>query len=194
MLFPSTLVTSADLECLNPILADVGHTTIVNNPDIFVLTEYTVESVRSINSFLSRSPYSHDCKVVIIPDAHQLNTESQNTLLKNLEEPGEHNHFILLTPRPQSLINTIISRCHVLKINNPLSKTELLTFPQNIIESLALSEKLSADKESVLPFLEAQIRSTPATDFVKLKKLIKATQMLSANLDPKTVLDFLFLS
>jgi len=194
MLFPSTLVTSSDLSSIDPILAELGHISHINNPDIFLVSEYTIENVRSINNFLSRSPYNHNNKVVIIPEAHLLSVESQNTLLKNLEEPGINNYFILLTPRPNALIPTIVSRCHLIKIIQKTEKLDLFNFPNNTADALALSEKLAADKESVLPLLENQIKNTPPADYKTIQKLIKATLMLKANLDPKTVLDFLFLS
>jgi DNA polymerase III delta prime subunit len=194
MLFPSTLITSAALSSLDPFLKEIGHDTLENNPDIFILSDYSIESVRSISNFLSMSPYSHDSKVIIIPQADNLSPESQNTLLKNLEEPGDNNYFFLLTLRPQSLINTIISRCHLIKINDTSTTTPPFIFPTNTAEALLLSEQLSVNKELVLPLLENQIKVTSPKNFLQINKLIKATKMLKANLDPKTVLDFLFLN
>lgn len=194
MLFPSTLVISSDLGKIDSLLVELGHLAVTNDPDIFLVSEYTVENIRQINKFLSRQPYSHHNKIVIIPEAHLLNLESQNTLLKNLEEPGENNYFILVTPKPNSLLETIVSRCRTIRFLSPAPDSVKFTLPGSIKESLILSESLAKDKDTVLPLLENLIASTPRANFSLIKKLIKAGQMIRANLDPKTVLDFLFLS
>lgn len=196
MLFPSTLVISSEISDIQPFLSEMGHETVTNNPDIFTLNNYDIESVRSIDTFLHLTPYSHQSKIVIIPQADNLSPESQNTLLKNLEEPGNNNYFILLTTRPQSLIPTILSRCQTIRFTTKTKKDlpSPLNFPKDMLESLKLSEELSADKDFVKTMIDDQIRATPPQEFQKVNKLIKANRMLKANLDPKTVLDFLFLS
>jgi DNA polymerase III gamma/tau subunit len=45
-----------------------------------------------------------------------MNEESQNALLKSLEEPASYSYIIMTTSRPKSLKQTIYSRCQVLNI------------------------------------------------------------------------------
>lgn len=48
---------------------------------------------------------------ILIEEAHRLNESSGNILLKTLEEPPQDTHFILVTHRPEALLQTIRSRC-----------------------------------------------------------------------------------
>ncbi|MBI1753021.1 MAG: hypothetical protein HY014_04215 [Acidobacteria bacterium] len=48
---------------------------------------------------------------ILVEEAHRLNESSGNILLKTLEEPPRDTHFILVTHRPEALLQTIRSRC-----------------------------------------------------------------------------------
>ena len=56
-------------------------------------------------------------KVYIINGAEKLNISSSNSLLKFLEEPEEGITAILITNNIYQLLDTIISRCQILKLN-----------------------------------------------------------------------------
>ncbi len=70
-----------------------------------------ISSIREINKFLSYNYDDIKYRVLIIDHAHLMNQESQNALLKNLEEPPPGVIFILLTSAINRLLPTIISRC-----------------------------------------------------------------------------------
>ncbi len=63
-----------------------------------------------IISFLSIRPQILDKKIVIINDAHCLNIEAQNTLLKTIEEPPPDSLIILTTHLEEKILSTIKSR------------------------------------------------------------------------------------
>lgn len=48
---------------------------------------------------------------ILVEDAHRLNGPSANMLLKVLEEPPPGTHFLLVTHRPDAMLQTIRSRC-----------------------------------------------------------------------------------
>ena len=48
---------------------------------------------------------------ILVEDAHRLNGASANMLLKTLEEPPAGTHFLLVTHRPEAVLQTIRSRC-----------------------------------------------------------------------------------
>lgn len=48
---------------------------------------------------------------ILVEDAHRLNGASANMLLKSLEEPPAGTHFLLVTHRPEAMLQTIRSRC-----------------------------------------------------------------------------------
>jgi len=75
-----------------------------------------VNQIRSINTFLSRVSIEADKKFIVINDAHLLNEASSNCLLKTLEEPS-NGLFILITPKIELIIDTIISRCQKIKFS-----------------------------------------------------------------------------
>jgi len=67
---------------------------------------------------------------VIISEAEKLNIESQNALLKILEEPRQDILFILELHTLEPLLPTIKSRCWVINFS-PLDKEEVKVFLEN---------------------------------------------------------------
>ena len=65
---------------------------------------------RSVEGFLDLSSVEGGHRVVILRDAHRMNVASQNALLKTLEEPRAGTVLILVTSRPEELLDTIMSR------------------------------------------------------------------------------------
>ena len=82
-----------------------------------------VNQIRSINTFLSRVSIEADKKFIVINNAHLLNEASSNCLLKTLEEPS-NGLFILITPKIDLILETIISRCQKIKFS-PYSYKDL---------------------------------------------------------------------
>jgi DNA polymerase III subunit delta' len=60
-------------------------------------------------------PFEGRRRVFIVNDAHLLLAQSQNALLKTLEEPSRSSQFILVTARPDGLLPTVRSRCPQLR-------------------------------------------------------------------------------
>jgi DNA polymerase III subunit delta' len=56
-------------------------------------------------------PYEGGKRVFVVEAAEAMRDESQNALLKTLEEPPEFVHLILLSSEPAALLETIASRC-----------------------------------------------------------------------------------
>lgn len=82
---------------------------------LFFSTFYKNENipVSMIRNMLNWSYVTHReaKKVVIIDNVDQLETSSENILLKRLEEPSENLYFILLATQKNKIIQTIRSRC-----------------------------------------------------------------------------------
>lgn len=79
----------------------------------------TIEQVRELHDFIYVSSHRGGRKVVLVSPAEALNAAAANALLKNLEEPPEGVHFVLISHRPQRLMRTIISRCRQLALQAP---------------------------------------------------------------------------
>ncbi len=83
-----------------------------------------ISSIREIKKFVSFNYDDIKYRIILIYDAHLMNTESQNALLKNLEEPPEGFIFLLITSNKESLLQTILSRCWQINFS-PLKHTEV---------------------------------------------------------------------
>ncbi|MDC3121611.1 DNA polymerase III subunit delta' [Prochlorococcus sp. AH-716-J21] len=80
-----------------------------------------IAQIRNIKSFLSQKSINSEKKIVLIIDAHLLNEAASNCLLKTLEEPS-NGIFILLTSKLNLLLDTIISRCQIVRFRSFSSK------------------------------------------------------------------------
>ena len=94
-----------------------------NNPDIkFVIPSkegknISVDDIRGqVNNDMGIKPYYCKKKIYIIDEAENLNSASQNAILKTLEEPPGYGMIILLTSNENALLPTILSRCVQLHI------------------------------------------------------------------------------
>lgn len=98
-----------------------------NHPDVIYFQPlkngktYTIEDVREqLLETVDLKPFQYEKKIYIIEKADTLNIQSQNALLKTLEEPPVHAVFLLLAERAEAFLPTILSRVVVMKIR-PLS-------------------------------------------------------------------------
>lgn len=209
-LFPSSLIIAQDKETINnkinQICSELSHKFNENNPDILLIDQnsgWGIDQIRKISNFLSQKPFSHQSKLIIILEAQNLNTEAQNALLKILEEPGQDNYIILSTNKIKSILPTIISRCQTIKIvgvrrDSPSSQ---IIITNNLIKDLSLSETLGKNKDDILPllenelhFLQQELINNPNQKTSNLiEKIIKSIEMINANVDPKSALDYVFL-
>ncbi len=89
-----------------------------NHPDYLVLT--IPEDKKTIGVELVREqiikeayvrPFHAGRKVFVIENSEALTVEAQNALLKILEEPPAYAVFLLLSPTPDQLLQTVLSRC-----------------------------------------------------------------------------------
>ena len=78
--------------------------------------EIKIEKVRDLISFLSKTTYKNDIKVVMIDNAEYLNLNSSNALLKALEEPTINTFFFIVHDSSFKILETIKSRCVEFKV------------------------------------------------------------------------------
>ena len=111
-----------------------------------------INSIRDIKKFVSMNYDETGYRFILISDAHLMNEEAQNALLKNLEEPPENLIFILTTSMISKLRPTIISRCW--RINfDPLRVDEIVF----ILDEYFKVDKITA--EEVAPFAIGSVQS-----------------------------------
>ena len=94
------------------------------HPDVSVIRdtehrELTVDAVRALRQDVYIRPNEAARKVYIIADSRQLNERDQNVLLKIVEEGPPYAAFIFCTNSPAALLETVRSRCVLLKCDAP---------------------------------------------------------------------------
>ena len=91
--------------------------------------EIVVGDTRKINKFMHKTSSNGNYRVVIVDGADRMNRNSQNAILKILEEPPAKTIIILTANNIGAFLPTIKSRCRSLKVS-PLSEeniSQLLT-------------------------------------------------------------------
>ena len=93
------------------------------HPDVSVIRdtehrELTVDAVRELRQDVYIRPNEAARKVYIIADSRQLNERDQNVLLKIVEEGPPYAAFIFCADSPAALLETIRSRCVMLKYDD----------------------------------------------------------------------------
>ena len=73
--------------------------------------------MRGLIESVSRYPFEGRFRVLIIEPAERMGLEAANTLLKTLEEPPPATILVLVTAAPESLLDTIRSRCRTLAVS-----------------------------------------------------------------------------
>jgi DNA polymerase III gamma/tau subunit len=101
--------------CLSCVKAEHG-----NHEDILYLTRngnsIGVKQIEELQIRLRGKPFASDRIIAVVDEAERMTPQSQNKLLKTLEEPSGGNIIILLTSNSALLLKTIQSRCVVLRL------------------------------------------------------------------------------
>ena len=121
-----------------------------------------VAQIRNIKTFLGQKSINSEKKVVLIINAHLLNEAASNCLLKTLEEPS-NGIFILLTSKLNLLLDTIISRCQIIRF--PTFSDEQL---KSILKDYLDSSNCKLNKKFKL---EDLIKSANGSKYELLKNL-----------------------
>ncbi len=102
-----------------------------NHPDIISIKPsnslINIGQIRALCDTLTLKPYEAKIRIVIIADAHTMNKEAGNALLKMLEEPPGRTVFILTALQKSDLLPTILSRCQQIMFN-PVSLKGIESF------------------------------------------------------------------
>ena len=117
-----------------------------------------IDQVRAVTDKLNTRQTSDF--YVIFWQADTLNEAAQNAFLKNLEEPGDHYHFIFYTAHPSALLPTVLSRGQIFYWQEP--GRDLVAPPTADAKTLELAKKLIAARRADLPTLADTFQKKPA--------------------------------
>ena len=115
-----------------------------------------IDQIRKIKTFLGQKSINSGKKIVLIIDAHLLNEAASNCLLKTLEEPS-NGIFILLTSKLNLLLETVISRCQILRFRS-FSESEI----SSILKDNLDPTKFNGDNDLIVKDLINSSNGSPS--------------------------------
>ncbi len=99
------------------LLGDERRVAAGTHPDLFSLEALgemiRIDEVRALHRDLHMRPYEADRRVYVIADAHLLNEDAADALLKDLEEPPSYAVIVLVADELGPIPATILSRCQL---------------------------------------------------------------------------------
>lgn len=120
---------------------------------------FSVDDVRTaINETVYIRPYGNGKKVYIIADGEKMNVQAENALLKTLEEPPEYVVMILLAPKKECFLQTILSRSVKLSISEA---NELADNEAPILALLRRGKRMGPDDVLAFAREEGKNKETP---------------------------------
>ena len=166
------------------------------HPDIVIIKPdnglIKISVIREIGKILMYKQNEARVRVIIICDAHKMNKEAANALLKMLEEPPSGTSFILTVTETVDLVPTIVSRClnirfypvpfkYLIKIliekcEIPLERAELIaSFARgNLEKAVFMSDNNWIDLRcSLINELDMLLNSSVAEKLIFSEKLSK---------------------
>lgn len=116
-----------------------------NHPDVETYDgsgaarSFHIESIREIKESLWLAPNESDIKIYVLLEIQNMTAEAQNALLKSLEEPPEHARFIMTCQNAGMLLDTVISRCTLYKLE-PFSDGECALRLKSVLPELSAED------------------------------------------------------
>jgi len=129
-----------------------------------------IDDVRSICSQADVRPARDKYKIFLLDEAHQITDAAFNAILKTLEEPPDWAIFMMATTEPESIPQTIRSRCqhfsfHAVKFDDIFAQLKTIAQKENVqAEDAALALLAEAGDGSMrdaLSIMDQAIASAP---------------------------------
>jgi DNA polymerase III delta prime subunit len=78
--------------------------------------EIKIETIKKINEFIQLTPFIAKNKVIVINGVNEMNIESQNGILKTIEEPQRNTYIFLICYNVNKVLTTVKSRCKIVNV------------------------------------------------------------------------------
>ena len=108
-----------------------------------------IDTIRQVRRQLGFLPMDGKSKVYLLDEVHKLSNDSQNAILKILEDTPDHAYFFLATTDPQKLLKTVRNRCTEIKLE-PASQEDAI----NLLKYVLKREKKEIKKEVLLRIIQ----------------------------------------
>ena len=146
---PGTGKTSAARLCMTKYVKESDAQFCVDgkHPDYYEINcaiNNGVDDVRRVVSdIVNTSPMTCKYKFIIFDEAHMLTTQSQNALLKTVEEPPKHVKFFFCTTELNKVLPAIRSRCQII----PFLKLPTVAI-EKVLKNVCSGENVAYNEES----------------------------------------------
>jgi DNA polymerase-3 subunit gamma/tau len=129
-----------------------------------------IDDVRSICSQADVRPARDKYKIFLLDEAHQITDAAFNAILKTLEEPPEWAIFMMATTEPESIPQTIRSRCqhfsfHAVKFDDIFAQLKAIAEREEVVADDAalalLAEAGDGSMRDALSIMDQAIASAP---------------------------------
>lgn len=118
-------------------------------------TAITVEEIRKVTHFLTRTAHDNAWRIVIIDPADDMNRNAANALLKTLEEPPARALFIVISHSSGRLLPTIRSRCQSIHFK-PLDNAAMIRALGHVGPKIGMN--IEAADDALLARSEGSVR------------------------------------
>lgn len=136
----------------------------------------SVDQIREIIKEASELPTESEKRVFVIDEADKMNVEAQNSILKTLEEPPEYVVIILIVTNENKMLETIKSRCNILKFNSLRD--------EEIEEYLKLNKELTDGRKNVeIRLLNGSLENI--TNLAQMEENYDKLKILASNIKKK---------
>ena len=134
-----------------------------SNPDVVRFsTDAQIFPIREVREEWRKVAYSEPTfgrwRIIIVEDADRLQEDSQNTLLKSLEEPPPRTLWFLSVPRPDDMLVTVRSRCRHLALVTPPAQDVADLLSQEMGADPALALRAAQISQSHIGYAKALVR------------------------------------
>ena len=132
-----------------------------------------IEQIRNLQARIVEKPITSRRKVYVIDDADLMSEESQNCLLKTLEEPPEYAVIILIVSNESRILPTIKSRCVIIKFQPLTSKEIKQVKPELSDDLIQLLEGSLQNAENIEQKKEQYVQLLNIVNVLENKQLVE---------------------
>jgi DNA polymerase-3 subunit delta' len=149
---------------------------------LYEYDKFLIDDARHIFSIHLHKTAQDDMQIICIA-FNSTNVESQNSLLKMLEEPRSNTYFFILIPSKNSILPTVLSRAQVFEYSKDIQLSEdtirfISSTPAKRLELIkVMLDDLKAEnitKQNIIEFMEEiECYIHEKKDYVMLKRIVE---------------------
>jgi len=180
--YPQTILISGPSGCGKTTLARIIGKELNCSPfyfkEIDAAQDRGIDVIRAIsNKDAYARPLSGNVKFFVFDEAHMLTNESQNGLLKIVEEPPLRTYFIFCSTAPEKLIVTLRNRCYKIQLK-PVTDKEIALLIKYVAEKEHIT--FTDTLKQICKFILQESKGVPREALILFESLKDCTSLETA--------------